>query len=505
MQQSLRKTVSGVLTVYIVCVLALGAIADPASMARSVDELKRAVRSLAPGVSVVVAAGTYVTHEPFVVTNARGTAGAPITIRAERRGAVEIGGAAGFSLMGCEHVVLEGFLFTHDADAQAVLLDGCRSVRVTRNVFRLRERAKPRHMEHWVYAVGVNSASNRIDHNRFECKANSGSYVFVRGDDASLTCSQYDRIDHNHFLDVAYAKGENGYETVRTGSNDLGASGRSSFSAIELNLLERCSGESEIISVKSSDVVVRQNTLVDCFGMICLRLGNRSEVSGNFVLAADGREGRGGVKFYGCDHRVINNYFQGLTGTKHEAPLALVPGIYDTPTTDRIGTRYDSLTTVPPTRGLVAYNTWVDCSALQFGFKRHDVRKHVPRANVFVNNLVVRTLPQKAPLVNLELIDGLEASGNIGCDAGKALDSAWAGWFRAEEPHLRREEGGFGLWRLTAESPAPDAAGVIGGLTGEDVFGRPRAGRRGAGAEAPGAGADLRRPLTPADVGPDAP
>jgi hypothetical protein len=472
---------------------------------RTLDELEAALRAAGPGDCVLLADGLYRTRRPVEIQGLRGSAQAPVTLRAEHRGRAEIGGAAGFALKACEHVVIEGLVFTHDADAQAVRLDGCRGVRVTRNVFRLSERQKPRHMEHWVYAVGANSASNRIDHNRFERKANSGSHVFVRGDDASLVCSQYDRIDHNHFLDVVHADGANGYETLRTGSNDLGASGRSSFTVIERNLLERCSGESEIISVKSSDTLVRQNTLVDCFGMICLRLGNRSEVSGNFILATDGRPGRGGVKFYGCDHRVLNNYFQGLTGTRHESPLALVPGIYDTPTTDRIGKRYDSLTTVPPTRGLVAFNTWVDCSALQFGFKRHEVRTFVPRANVFVNNLVVRTRPQAAALVNLERIDGLDARGNIGYDAGKTLDPAWAGWFRVEEPPLTREEGGFGLWRLTAAIPAADVPGSDLARPDEDVFGRPRDGRCGAGAEAFGPGADRRRPLTPADVGPEAP
>ena len=41
------------------------------------------------------------------------------------------------------------------------------------------------------------------------------------------------RVDRNHFRDVFFANGENGHETIRTGGNDLGASGRSSFTIID--------------------------------------------------------------------------------------------------------------------------------------------------------------------------------------------------------------------------------------------------------------------------------
>lgn len=90
-------------------------------------------------------------------------------------------------------------------------------VRVTRNVFRLRERAKPRHMEHWLYVIGDKSGDNRIDHNRFCRKVNSGSPVFIRGDDATLACSERDRVDHSQCCDVVYVNGDDGHETIRTG------------------------------------------------------------------------------------------------------------------------------------------------------------------------------------------------------------------------------------------------------------------------------------------------
>ncbi len=470
----------------------------------SVDALNTALRELVPGATLWLADGEYKTTRPLLIEGKRGTAEAPIVIRAEQRGKAVISGAAGFVIKDCEHLVLEGLVLTNDADQPAVLLDNCRQVRVTRNSFRLTERAKPRRMEHWVYVIGAKSGHNRVDHNLFEHKVNSGSPVFVRGDDAALVCSQHDQVDHNHFRDVVFANGENGHETIRTGSNDLGASGRSSFTLIEENLLEQCSGETEVISLKSSDNSVRHNTLLNCRGAICLRLGHRTVVSGNFVLATAGTAGCGGVKLYGFEHRVFNNYFQGLTGTKHEAPLALVPGTLDSPMTQNIGKKYDSLTTVAPTRCWIAFNTWVDCAPLQFGFKQDQARTCTPNECSFVNNLVVRTKPQAGPLVNLELVRDLHAHDNLGYVGGAAASATWAGWFRWVEPGLRRAEEGVGLWRLTGGSPAVDAAVETVPAMADDVFGRARSGRRDIGAEE-FSGEPLRRPLTAADVGPDAP
>lgn len=483
--------------------LATGVRAGAVRTVASLDGLASAVQGLGEGDTLLLADGDYTTTRAIVVEGRRGTLEQPIVVRAEHRGRATIGGRAGFVVRYCEHLRLEGFTMSHDADEPSVLLENCRNVRVSRNHFRLSERASPRHMEHWVYVIGASSASNRVDHNLFARKTNAGSHVFVRGDDASLTCSQHDRIDHNHFRDVVFANDENGHETIRTGSNDLGASGRSSLSVIESNLLERCSGEGEVMSIKSSDNIVRGNTLVDCRGAICLRLGNRNEVSGNFVLCADGGPGCGGVKLYGFDHRVFNNYFLGLTGARHEAPLALVPGTLDTPATTKIGKQYDSLTTVPPTRAWIAFNTWIDCAPLQFGFRKDRDRIHIPDECTFVNNLVVRTKPQRAPLVNLELVHALRAHDNLGFDGVSPLSDPWVAWFRREDPRLRRADQGDALWRLTQDSPAINAAAELSDAPRSDLFGRPRSAPRDIGAEEYGQGASPHGPLTPADVGPD--
>ncbi len=466
---------------------------------------QKAARSLTAGQTLEVPNGTYTAKGAIKLQGLRGTAEKPITLRAAHRGKAEISGVAGFVLSECQHLVLEGFLMTHDADQQAMLLRDCQHVRVTRNTLRLTERAKPRHWEHWVTVEGTNSAHNRIDHNLFERKVNRGSHVFVRGDDPALVCSQHDRIDHNHFRDVIYANKENGHETIRTGGNDLGASGRSSFTIIEDNLLERCSGEDELMSIKSSDNIIRNNTLINCRGAICMRLANRCVVSGNFIIATEDGPAFGGVKLYGFEHHVFNNYFQGLTGRRHEAPFSLPPGTLNTPTTDRIGKDYDDQTSSAPTRCWIAHNTWVNCAPLQFGFKPEKDRPFTPKDNTFINNLVVRTRPHTQPLVNLEPVQGMHAEGNLAYATESEMPTAaWAQWFKWADPLLHAESATPEMWRLTEKSPAIDMAIKSDQTPDEDIYGRSRTGKRDVGAEEFSPNRPVRGLLTPADVGPDA-
>lgn len=389
---------------------------------------------LQPGSVVEVPDGSYSPQSALKLEGIRGTEQQPVIIRAEHRGKTVIAGAAGLLLKDCEHVVIEGLVFENDADQQCVRLENCQHVRVTRNIFRPKERAKPRHWEHWVTVDGARSGHNRIDHNLFERKVNRGSPLFIRGDDEALVCSQHDRLDHNHFRDVIYANHENGHETIRTGGNDLGASGKSSFTIIEDNLLERCSGEDECLSIKSSDNIVRRNTLLNCRGAICMRLGNRNVAEGNIILATEDGPGFGGIKLFGFEHRVTGNHFAGLTGTKHEAPFSIFPGMHDTPTTDNIRDQYDDNTASAATRCIITGNTWVDCAPLQLGLEKEDKSwKHLPTGNIFTNNLIIRTKPQEKPIVLAGMVREWVAKNNRAHDPDAKQEVPLAAWFRWEK------------------------------------------------------------------------
>jgi len=430
------------------CILLL--LIAPAAQAE--QALAPYLKALSPGQNVEVPDGTYSTEGHRNLEGLKGTEDSPIVLRAANRGKAVIAGSAGIVLRDCQYVVIEGFVFENDADQQAVRLENCQHVRITRNVFQLKERAKPRHWEHWVTVDGAKSGHNRIDHNRFERKVNRGSPLFIRGDDAALVCSQRDRIDRNHFRDVMWANKENGHETIRTGGNDLGASGRSSYTVIEDNLLERCSGEDELMSLKSSDTIVRRNTLLNCRGAICMRLGNRGLVTENIVIATEDGPGFGGVKLFGFEHRVTDNYFAGLTGTKHEAPFSFFPGMHDTPSTENIGENYDDNTASAATRCIVSGNTWVDCAPLQFGLEKVDKSwRKLPLDCEFSGNRIVRTKPSEKLAINFGMMNGLAAKDNLICGTpspGKPVDGfIWV----TEKPEIKAPR------PLTLADVGPDA------------------------------------------------
>ncbi|GEP44903.1 polysaccharide lyase 6 family protein [Brevifollis gellanilyticus] len=438
---------------WIACGLITAALGFTTALAEEKSELAKLLSNLQPGSTVEVPDGTHTLKSPITLRDLHGTEEKPVVIRAVHRGKAVIGGVGGFILKECDHVVIEGFVFENDADAQCVRVENCHYVQVTRNVFRPKERAKPRHWEHWVTVEGAKSSHNRVDHNLFEKKVNRGSPVFVRGDDVALVNSQHDRVDHNHFRDVIYANKENGHETIRTGGNDLGASGQSSFTIIEDNLLERCSGEDELMSLKSSDNIVRRNTLINCRGAICMRLGNRNVAENNIIIATEDGPGFGGIKLYGFEHRVTGNYFAGLTGAKHEAPFSFFPGMHDTLTTENIRDKYDDNTASAATRCTVTGNTWVDCAPLYMGLEKEDKqRQYLPKECVFTNNTVVHTKPLGKPLVIQGLVHSLTAKDNIAYADAKP-EAEWASWFRweAAKPAIAAPK------QLTAADVGPDA------------------------------------------------
>ena len=106
--------------------------------------------------------------------------------------------------------------------------------------------------------------------------------IVILNDERCL--ENHHQIDHNYFGERP-VYGSNGAETMRVGTSQQAYS--SSNTVIENNLFERCSGEVEVISIKSSDNVIRNNILLECEGVVALRHGDRNTVNNNLLLATD--------------------------------------------------------------------------------------------------------------------------------------------------------------------------------------------------------------------------
>ncbi|MFF4169391.1 polysaccharide lyase 6 family protein [Streptomyces sp. NPDC001744] len=440
----------------------------------SLDALRKAIDAAVPGTRIVVADGDYTVPaaEPLAVRGKHGSGAAPVTIVAESRGGVVLRGERSFVLTDSSHITVSGFSFR-----QGTTLDippTCTHVRLTRNDFQLAD------IEglHWVMVRGDDSV---IDRNHFHGKTTLGIYLGIEGAGGEAMAQRV-HVHRNHFSDHTFP-GANGGEPIRLGVSPRALS--SAHAIVEYNLFERADGDPEAISVKSSDNVIRYNTIRNSAGGIVLRHGNGTRVEGNYLV--DGEEG---IRIYGNDHVVVNNYLAGLSGR------AMVIGsgsardhLPGEPAADRRGND-------APDRVLVAHNTFLDNARTLSGEAQ---RPHEPRDVTVADNLLVG---RSGDLVEMANTTRFTWQGNI--LFGAANDgNIPAGGFHRADPRLVR--GSDGVYRLSRTSRAIGAATLENPPVTHDIDGDPRGSRRDVGADEYATATPRRRPLTPADVGPHAP
>lgn len=455
---------------------AIGQAEEPARRVIEVgdsEQLAAAMSEAKAGDRIELADGEY---EIDGMSGRQGTEAEPITVVAANPGEAVISEGQ-LEVEDSSYVTFEGLKWTN---GDSLKLTGSNNVRLTRNVFRLTEEESLK----WVIIQGANSHHNRIDHNDFGDKNQLGNFITIDGTETKQ--SQYDRIDHNHFHDIG-PRADNEMEAIRVGQSAISES--DGHTVIEDNLFENCDGDPEIVSVKSNENIVRYNTFRGSQGALVQRHGDRGQFYGNFFLG-EGKEGTGGIRLYGKDHRIFNNYFEGLTGTGYDAALQIDGGDVDTDGS------LDSHFRVY--RATVVHNTFVgNVSNIEVGANY----EHAPADSIVADNVITG---DQGKLVNeLKRPENHSYAGNIAWPTGSAtvgVDVSEAEI--AEVDPLLAKDGS--LYRVGDGSPAVDAGTGEYDFVGDDMDGQAR--------ETPDIGADerstadvTRHPLTPADVGPEAP
>ena|GEM_PF-1783779 len=373
---------------------------------------------------------------------------------------------------------------------------------------------------HFIRVEGV-SSHNRISYNEIGPKRGFGAVVIYDGaghDGDSI--SQYDIIEYNHFHSIG-PRVSNGLEAIRLGLSSLSLN--SGFVTIQYNLFEGLDGEDEIISVKSSDNIVRYNTILNSYGGIVSRHGNRNSFYGNFIMGDGTTAGRSGFRIYGNDHKIYNNYMEGLTdriirldgGTHDDGgdggtnPIVRWGGgneqtarLNDLPTAERTALlrghwRQYNVEIFHNTIVNVGNNTTSIAlggrTYQPVGTKIYNNIVFSNAGNMFNETTAVMGMPSnERPQYIGNIVDGIAAVSNNALVTNAVRHEA-----------LKLIRGNDGLIRLSTLSPAIDAA-VAPYYAWEDIDGQPR--------YIPDAGADeynpelsvMNRPLTAADVGPRA-
>ncbi|MFD0339885.1 polysaccharide lyase 6 family protein [Streptomyces sp. NPDC127117] len=440
---------------------------------RSLEELQAAIDRAGPGARIVVADGTYTvpSDRPITIRNKRGTGRAPITVVAASRGGVVLEGEQGFVLDASSHITLSGFSFRQRSTLD--IPPNCSHIRLTRNDFQLAD------IEglHWVM---VRADDSKVDHNHFHGKSTLGIYLGIEGA-GTEEMAQRVHVFRNYFSDHTFA-GSNGGEPIRLGVSPRALS--SAHAVVEYNLFERANGDPEAISVKSSDNIIRHNTIRDSFGGIVLRHGNRNRVEGNYLVA-----GTEGVRIYGNDHVIVNNHLAGLSGRAmvigSGSERDHLPG--ESPE-DRRGND-------APDRVLIAYNTLVHNKGTLSGESQ---RPHEPRDVTVADNLLVGDTGDLVAMANTvrftwsgNILWGAGTDGNIPADGRTRID-----------PKL--VTGADGIARPAADSPVIDAGTLRRPPVAHDIDGERRGRHPDVGADEFSHRPPRRGPLTTADVGPGA-
>ncbi|SFW92069.1 polysaccharide lyase 6 family protein [Amycolatopsis australiensis] len=438
-----------------------GAAAGPRTLtASSPGQLTAALAQARPGDRVEVAAGAYATG--LIRVPHSGTAQAPITIAAAQPGQVRFTGAGGLDLTGASHVVVQGFAF--DNDAGLTVPGNAAANRITRNTFS----GNPGGAD-----LTVKADDTEVDHNTFQNRTTQGVYLQVVGPGAH-DMAQRVHVHHNYFYNHQY-HGANGGESIR-----FGLSGRQHAVAnglIEDNLFAKADGDSEAISIKSTSNVVQYNTIVNSRGTISLRHGWNTRVEGNILIG-----GSTGIRFFGNNHVIVNNVVEDTTG-----PAMEVGGgeVRDDTTS---GTDHEAAD-----HCLAAFNTLSGSGPLVW---YNSGKPFPPSDDTLADNIL---LGHGQPAAK-ESGTSSHFTGNIlfGSPAGTLP----AGAYKTVDPKLVKDA--HGLLRPAADSPA------IGAATGSfpqvtlDIDQQTRPAAKDTGADQHNI-ATPARPLTPADVGPNAP
>lgn len=338
-------------------------------------EFKAAVKAAKPGDSILLADGEW--RDFQAVFTGTGTAAKPITLTAQTKGKVILTGQSNLRLGG-SHLVVSGLVFRNGFSPTSELISFRRDSKQLASDSRITEvvidgfsNPNRRAEDIWVALYGT---GNRVDHSHFEGKTNTGVTLAV-------IRKAGDPLDNRHRIDHVYfgprpTLGSNGGETIRIGTSEESLS--ASNSIVERNIFDRCSGEVEIVSVKSGGNVIRENLVLASQGAFVLRHGNGNIVERN-IFFGNNVPDTGGVRVINRDQIVRDNYFEGLAGTSFKSAISVMSGVPNS-----VINRYHQVS-----NALIEHNSLIDSARITLAAGTDAERSAVPVDSRFEQNLIV--------------------------------------------------------------------------------------------------------------------
>lgn len=463
----------------------------------NVTEFRDALNKMNPGDTILVNDGTY--NLGSIKISRSGTQARRIIIKSVHLHGAKITGKSALNLFYQNFVTYEGFDFDTEPVSTIIKLEGCSYIRISRNKFSM-QKLSDTQTSKWITIGDIwenqvcNSHHNRIDHNLFDGKYDTGAWLVIDGSHGTAPdISKYDRIDHNIFRNNT-PRVTNEKETIRIGVSDLSL--LSSFTMVENNLFENCDGDPEFVSVKSCNNTIRNNTFRKCLGTLSLRHGHNSIVSGNFFFGEGKtaefngtKTGCGGIRVYGMNHQIFNNYMEGLTGNKWDAAITITNG--------DVANNSTNLTShFLPENVIFAHNTLVNnFSNIEIGFDNNGNYNKAPKNCKIINNLITANENAVIKSFSDAALSGVEFINNLIHTTGNAtvgLIDFTSSQIMTSDPLLEKTscrttltcdyQTSHPLFKLTSLSPALNNR-VAYELAQTDIEGQPSAGIRDIGAD----------------------
>ena len=356
-----------------------------------------AVSKVEAGDTIILKNGVWSDFE--IVFEGQGTVDQPITLTVETKGEVILDGQSNLSLAG-EHLLVSGLVFKDGYTPTSSVISFRKSKQEPANHSRVTEvvihdfNNPERHNgDYWVAMYGKH---NRFDHNHLQGKSNKGVTLAVRRDDEA-SFQNYHRIDHNYFGPRPML-GSNGGESIRVGTSHHSLS--DSFTVVENNYFDRCDGEVEIISNKSSRNKIIGNVFFESRGTLTMRHGNDTLVENNIFLG-NGVDHTGGIRVINKRQTVRNNYMEGLTGYRFGGALVVMNGVPNS-----VINRYHQVED-----SLIENNSLINSDHIQLAAGSDSERTAVPLRTKFRNNLIFNE-DRRDPFTIYDDISGIEFDGN---------------------------------------------------------------------------------------------
>jgi poly(beta-D-mannuronate) lyase len=357
----------------------------------------KALKTAKPGDTIIIADGIYQDVEISFV--AKGDAIKPIVIRAQTPGRVLLSGTSVLRLAGTG-IEVSGLHFTAGYAPKGAAIE-FRSGSEVANNCRITACAidnynpPSRETENsWILMYGRN---NRFDHNSISGKLNAGvTFAVILDEERNIENNH--SIDHNYFGERPNL-GSNGGETIRVGTSQ--SSLLSSRTRIEANFFEHCDGEVEVVSIKSCDNIIRNNTFYESAGVLALRHGHRNMIEGNAFIG-NNKPYTGGVRVINEGHKITNNYFYQLTGDRFFAALAVMNAVPNS-----LPNRYHQVKDV-----VIENNVWIDCANIQLCVGK-DNERTLPPANVRLANNTFYNKNKAAVYTAYDDISGFTFASNL--------------------------------------------------------------------------------------------